>query len=195
MRWIIDPHVADGAPKGVAWLKEYLGRHDLHNLDWTRIDLGRGSFAGAYGRCWFPVGRRKGFRISIQVPGPFPFDIKVRRAPIYLLGGRSRELLPGEQEGEHVVSMRGGVPKAWIRVVAHARLETMDEAVVWVGAHEAFHFLRRTRQIPGRNVEIEADAHADRMLASFRGDAAGSLKGIWSWMTKKQAAAILAEHA
>jgi len=44
----------------------------------------------------------------------------------------------------------------------------LSEATVWIVAHEAFHWLRMTRQISGRNTEIEADAFADKMLDEFR---------------------------
>jgi hypothetical protein len=47
-------------------------------------------------------------------------------------------------------------------------VESLDEAIVWVLSHEAFHFLRRSRQIPGRNTEIEADRFADDRLRFYR---------------------------
>lgn len=188
MRWMIADPVAAGAPAGLAWLKAYLGRFDLSRVDWVRVDLGRGRYSGAYGRCWYPEGRKKGFRLSLQVPGPFPCRMVVRKPPIYYAeamgphpdrridgqgpsGGllwASRDLLPGEEIGEYHEDHKDGVVKRWHRVRAHTPIASMDEAVVWVGAHEAFHFLRRSGQIPGRQGEIEADAHADAMLASYR---------------------------
>jgi hypothetical protein len=36
-------------------------------------------------------------------------------------------------------------------------------------AHEAFHYLRKTRQVAGRHGEIEADAFALEMLEKYRG--------------------------
>ena len=35
-------------------------------------------------------------------------------------------------------------------------------------AHEAFHYLRKTRQVEGRHGEIEADAFALEMLKQYR---------------------------
>ena len=35
-------------------------------------------------------------------------------------------------------------------------------------AHEAFHYLRRTRQVEGRHGEIEADAFALKTLEQYR---------------------------
>jgi hypothetical protein len=37
-------------------------------------------------------------------------------------------------------------------------------------AHEGFHFLRRTRQIGGRDNEIQADQFSDDQLQAFRGE-------------------------
>jgi len=36
--------------------------------------------------------------------------------------------------------------------------------------HEAFHFLRRTRQVSGRNVEWQADAFACDLLEKWRAE-------------------------
>jgi hypothetical protein len=42
------------------------------------------------------------------------------------------------------------------------------EAVVHLLAHECFHFLRHSRQIPGRNRENEADQFALAAVDRFR---------------------------
>lgn len=47
-------------------------------------------------------------------------------------------------------------------------METVDEALVWICAHEAYHYLRRTRQVPGRNMEIDADGFSDEALEHLR---------------------------
>jgi Zn-dependent peptidase ImmA (M78 family) len=40
--------------------------------------------------------------------------------------------------------------------------------LVFLVAHEAFHYLRKTRQVDGRHGEIEADAFALKMLEHYR---------------------------
>jgi hypothetical protein len=40
--------------------------------------------------------------------------------------------------------------------------------LVFLVAHEAFHYLRKTRQVAGRHGEIEADAFALKMLEQYR---------------------------
>ena len=49
-----------------------------------------------------------------------------------------------------------------------------DEGLVYVIAHEAFHYLRRTKPIDRRNVEIDADTYAEEMLGDFREHRDGS---------------------
>jgi hypothetical protein len=43
-----------------------------------------------------------------------------------------------------------------------------DEVLVFLVAHEAFHYLRKTRQVQGRHGEIEADASALQTLERYR---------------------------
>jgi hypothetical protein len=55
-----------------------------------------------------------------------------------------------------------------MRMVCRLWLKTEDEGLVYIIAHEAFHYLRRTKQIEGKNVEIDADTHAEKVLGAFR---------------------------
>jgi hypothetical protein len=43
-----------------------------------------------------------------------------------------------------------------------------DEVLVFLVAHEAFHYLRKTKQVEGRHGEIEADAFALQTLEQYR---------------------------
>jgi hypothetical protein len=47
-------------------------------------------------------------------------------------------------------------------------LRNEDEVLVFLVAHEAFHYLRRTKQVAGRHGEIEADAFALQALGQYR---------------------------
>ena len=46
-------------------------------------------------------------------------------------------------------------------------VENGDEGLVYIIAHEAFHYLRRTKQVEGKNVEIDADAYAEELIGGF----------------------------
>lgn len=45
-----------------------------------------------------------------------------------------------------------------------AVVENGDEGLVYIIAHEAFHYLRRTKQVEGKDVEIDVDAYAEERL-------------------------------
>jgi hypothetical protein len=47
-------------------------------------------------------------------------------------------------------------------------LRSEDEVLVFLVAHEAFHYLRKTKQVAGRHGEIEADAFALQALEQYR---------------------------
>jgi hypothetical protein len=48
------------------------------------------------------------------------------------------------------------------------KLSNEDEVLVFLVAHEAFHYLRKTKLVEGRHGEIEADAFALKMLEHYR---------------------------
>ena len=52
--------------------------------------------------------------------------------------------------------------------VPSLELGSEDEVLVFLVAHEAFHYLRKTRQVEGRHGKIEADAFALKMLEHYR---------------------------
>lgn len=110
---------------------------------------------------------RENYRISCFVQGPFPDGVSVRRPPLYRNDDGSWPALP---EGCYIKGhvTKGEPPaKAWWQLRAVTPLENPADAVVWICAHELFHYLRATRQIPGRNTEIEADRFADETLQTF----------------------------
>ncbi|HEU0079721.1 MAG TPA: hypothetical protein VFQ76_18830 [Longimicrobiaceae bacterium] len=77
---------------------------------------------------------------------------------------------PGIREFVAGAMRDGRTGRAWELIRARTVVQDTGEAVVWIVGHEAFHFLRRTRQVPGRNVE--ADAFADALLRRFREESA-----------------------
>jgi hypothetical protein len=194
-RWIIDDSLR--SCPGVEFARAHLARFDLSDVEWVRIDLGRDRAGrapqGCYGRCWYPVGRgkaRKGYRVSCQVPGPFPRYIPVRRPPIYTgitrhfgdrpdvdtarifeigsIGGRQYWDVAWEYKPRADSEPRRRGDVAWWTNVDHRCLDHRAEAVAWIIGHESFHFLRDSRQVGGRNTEIEADAAGDAALTAFR---------------------------
>jgi hypothetical protein len=172
----LHPQVRSGASEALAWIREFLSQFDTALLGWLRIDFGREhrdrkgrvyyKFRGVYGRCWYPTKKQPTIRLSCQVPGPFPCAIVTRKRPIY----RNEDGTWPEEATRRRAPIHHDVTsgRQWKRVYSETRVNTLDEAVVWIFAHEAFHWLRKTRQIPGRNNEVEADGFADAKLAEFR---------------------------
>jgi hypothetical protein len=165
MRWMV--RLDDAAPtEGLDWARGFLARYDTTRIEWIRIDRGRGAYQGVYGRCWYPSPDRPSYRISCQVPGPFPCHIVTRRSPLYRRENGSFPRAPaGCRRTTRCIDDRTG--REWYRVIGVTEAPTLDAGIVWIVAHEAYHFLRRTRQVPGRNDEIRADAFADEQLAAF----------------------------
>lgn len=75
MRWLVDSRIGQQST-GVVWLRRLLEGRETSRLAWLRVDFGRGGKRGAYGRCWYPTGKVAAYRISIQVPGPFPWTME-----------------------------------------------------------------------------------------------------------------------
>jgi len=164
-RWIVQPKLRECS--AVRWCQRWLSEYDLSQLDWVRIDTGRGRYEGAYGRCWFPEGE-KACRISCQVPGPFPAEQRIYLRPVYRRADGSWEPRPkGARVSQHWASAEG---REWLTVYRKILLDDRNEAIVWMIGHEAFHFLRRTRQVSGRNVEWQADAFACDLLEKWRAE-------------------------
>jgi hypothetical protein len=169
MRWIIEKTIAAEIEPAKTWAKMFLSSFEISRLDWIRIDTGRGTHVGAYGRCWYPTGR-KGYRISIQVPGPFPYQQTRYTTPLYRdSAGNWPDVPPDRQPAGCIRDPRSG--REWLRLTTQYEMSNRVEGVVHVAAHEFFHFLRHSRQIPGRNSETEADRFAVDQLARFRADA------------------------
>jgi diadenosine tetraphosphate (Ap4A) HIT family hydrolase len=68
----------------------------------------------------------------------------------------------------YVATRSNGESIQWRRLYRPLELKSEEEVLVFLVAHEAFHYLRKTRQVEGRHGEIEADAFALRILEHYR---------------------------
>lgn len=169
---------AQGA-SGIDFVAELCERYDLAKLAYLKIAPSRSkALSAVHGVCRYPVKTAKTeltrtrYRISCFIQGPFPILVRVRRSPLYRNTDGTWPTLPG---GHRITGgkTKGPPPqKAWLRLEAVTILADAAEAVVWICAHELYHFLRATRQVPGRNDEIHADRFADAALEEFRGPVA-----------------------
>lgn len=150
------------------WIRQHLANYDLSLIESIRIERGRSRKAvGVYGKCFFPTEENPFYRLTCMIPGPFPCRILIRKPPLYINEDGTYPPSPkGQRRGLLCIDKRSG--RRWYRMISQTELNDLDEAIIWIMAHEAFHYLRRTKQIPGRNNEIQADAYGDDLLVQFQ---------------------------
>jgi hypothetical protein len=172
MRWIYQSDHAEA----IDFLQSIAEREgwDFSKVSWFRIDRGRSDTcqSGAWGRCYYPTKKIPKFRISCHVRGSGsnpkvvkPFRIQVKHQPIYRNEDGSWPPIPINR---WVISEREAGGQAWQSTYSRVLVHDDQEAAVWIGGHELFHFLRKTKQIPGRNIEWQADQFGLKMLNEFR---------------------------
>jgi hypothetical protein len=179
MRWKIAKELEDS--KGIAWIRGKLAAYDWSQCEWITVRKGAwGHHMSTYplestkgwtnkvtGRCRYPRHTRSGlYRLncSVNTRMGWPGFIYQRLSPLYRNEDGTWPEMPSDCfVGQWWISEDGAREwKIWIN--------TEDEALLYISTHEAFHYLRRTRQLGGKNVEIEADAYAYEMLKNFRED-------------------------
>ncbi len=132
------------------FLKRRLARYDQSKLEYFRLydRTRKTATVGVWGRCTYPSRNKKlGYRIRCCVAimeGEFPYPAK------YAIGT--------QRLNKH----------DWEWVWRDERFWTRLEAFVWVAGHEAFHWLRHSRQIPGKNYETQANRFAFEWLDAWR---------------------------
>jgi hypothetical protein len=100
---------------------------------------------------------------------PYPIAYYTRVSPLYRNPNGTWPKVPeGHEVGDRYVATRNGRSVQWRRLYRPLEIGNEDEVLVFLVAHEAFHYLRRTRQVPGRHGEIEADAFALKTLEQYR---------------------------
>jgi hypothetical protein len=161
MRIVIGKDVK--AKAGIDYIRSLLKEHDTEDLQWVRFDLGP-IRNGAGSRCLVP-GSGLGYRIACQFPKAFPLSLRISKPPIYRNSDGSWP--GGIDPPPHTVFTNEETRVQWIRQHSMQELEDQDEAAVWTFGNAAYKWLRHSRQIEGRDNEIEADAYAATMLKRF----------------------------
>jgi hypothetical protein len=138
-------------PRCVEFLQRKLDGFDTSKLGYFRLydRTNKTSTHGTWGRCTFPTCKKNlGYRIrccvSISLDN-FPYPVK------WAIGTRRID------------------QTQWQWVWREDRFETREEAFVWIAGHEAFHWLRHSRQIPGQNYETQANRFGFVWLDDWRG--------------------------
>ena len=167
--WRVDKALEDS--DGLRWIRERLGAYDWSKADWISVRRGRSEKFAFRGVC---KTRRNGggYRINCNVSkhATYPIYQYMRISPLYRRpDGTWPEVPEGHKVGDRYVAARSnGESVQWKRLYRPLELGSEDEVLVFLVAHEAFHYLRKTRQVEGRHGEIEADAFALKMLEHYR---------------------------
>ena len=157
---------------GLRWIRERLGPYDWSKADWVSVRRGQSEKYAFRGVCKMP---RSGgaYRINCNVSehATYPAYHRMRVSPLYRNPDGTWPNVPeGHLVGDRYVAARSnGQSVQWKRLYRPLELGSEDEVLVFLVAHEAFHYLRKTRQVEGRHGEIEADAFALKLLEHYRG--------------------------
>jgi hypothetical protein len=166
--WRVDRALEDS--EGFGWVRERLEAYDWSMADWVSVRRGRSEKHAFRGVCKAPHdGSRYRINCNVSKHASYPIHQLMRLSPLYRNpDGTWPEVPEGHVVGDRFVATRNGESVQWRRLYRPLELRTEDEALVFLVAHEAFHYLRKTRQVPGRHGEIEADAFALKMLERYR---------------------------
>jgi hypothetical protein len=166
--WRVDEALEDA--DGLGWVREQLGAFDWSKADWISVRRGRSEKCAFRGVCKAPR-NGSGYRINCNVSkhASYPIHQLMRLSPLYRNPDGTWPEVPEDHEvGDRYVATRKGESVQWRRLYRPLELSSEDEVLVFLVAHEAFHYLRKTRQVEGRHGEIEADAFALKMLERYR---------------------------
>ena len=182
-KWKVHQDLADSP--GLRFAQEYFSGYDWSRVEWVTVRVGAWGGPGTIydeelGGWTSPVGGRCQQLRSIHTRGGlyrlncrmntrlgWPANKRSRVSPLYRNEDGSWPDVPeGHESGAWLIDPKTG--QEWKRLYRLLSLRDQDEALVWIIAHEAFHYLRRTRQVDGKNVEIEADRYAEGVLRAFR---------------------------
>ena len=167
--WRVD--IALEGSEGLSWVRERLGAYDWSKVDWITVRRGRSEKYAFRGVCRSPSKGHGWYRINCNVSrhASYPVTQYLRVPPLYRKPDGSWPEVPGGHKvGDHHASTHDGKSVQWKRLYRPIKLRSEDEVLVFLVAHEAFHYLRKTRQVAGRHGEIEADAFSLRTLERYR---------------------------
>jgi hypothetical protein len=135
----------------VSFLRQKLQPFDTSKLEYFRLydRTHQTATAGVWGRCTYP--NRKlglGYRVRCSV------SIMAAELPY---------------SAKWATSTRRIDEARWEWIWREDWFHTKEEAFVWIAGHEAFHWLRHSRQVPGANYETRANQYGFLWLDEWRG--------------------------
>jgi|SRR5215212_3004017 hypothetical protein len=170
---------------GLTFIQDYLSGYDFSELEWVTLKAGSWGDAtypeeetygwtnAVAGYCRYPARTRSGlYRVNSRINTRlgWPALVYQRESPLYRTEVGTWPDVPDDCfTGRWYIDEKSG--REWRRLIRRVWLQDEHEAIVYILAHEMFHLLRRTRQVPGKNVEIEADRYGVQVLEAYRSSA------------------------
>ena len=141
-----------GMPHVVEFICCKLADYDTSIIEWLKL-LPLNHKALLHGCCTYPVrtgpGKRTfktGYRLraSVNVEAPPPYDY------------------------EHWGRIPSNNKQGWYSGSMNFHFDDLEECAIHTLAHECFHFLSHSRQVPHKNTEANANWWADQWLVEFQ---------------------------
>ena len=104
-----------------------------------------------------------------EVSGYFRFDDNFVMAAV-----RKKQRFPLKNEWPVATRPSSG-RRRWKWVWDSEPATDRDELLVWIAAHELYHFLRHTRQVPGINRETRANRFAFEWMRRYKAECRGDI--------------------
>ncbi|HUP25773.1 MAG TPA: hypothetical protein VNB06_22890 [Thermoanaerobaculia bacterium] len=169
-----------GQPEAAAFVWRKLRAHDLGRLEWFKL-LPLSGHHLLRGLCRYPLRAAprsselwQGYRITASanvLPSFYPHRYALA------IGSVTRE-----------APARSRRRPAWSYVLEDVTFRDAAETLVFVAGHEAFHFLRHSCQVPGRNTEPGANRYGLGWLEGWRSECARevAMRGRRRWSAAAQ---------
>lgn len=142
-----------GVPKAIEFIREKLKGYDLSTLEWIKLTPYSGS------------------RVVKGIT-KYPRRIAPRSRDFvhqYRINANINPTVSFPATFEHWARIPNASAKqGWLSGSFIYRVDSLEEAVIHLLAHEIFHFLSHSNQVPEKNVEANANWFADIWLAEWR---------------------------
>ena len=142
-----------GVPKAIAFVVRKLEQYDLSLIEWIKLTPYSGSRV-VKGLCRYP--RRLAPRSRTFVSQ-------------YRINANINPTIQFPATFDHWARIPNSSAKqGWLSGAHTYRVDSLEEAAVHLLAHEIFHFLSHSDQVPEKNVEANANWFADQWLEEWR---------------------------
>jgi len=147
----------------------FLSQYNVDKLAYIRLRGSKG--IGNHGYCQYPISTRKynklrHIRRNIQPRKYYHIVCNIGRDTTY-----PRKI--SQYIGCKVPQGFKGDPSGLARnqldwVYDEEEVRDINEETIWIFGHEIFHFLRKTRQVDGRNTQSQANKFGFKLLRDFK---------------------------